>query len=378
MKDDNLVVCKWMALKIIKFQYLLLSSLLLLLCCISTACLTHTTDLEVEADEQGILVVDDPTSERPPRRVLLTFLGFHGHENCFDNIRNALHDGINREGPIQGIECIEASPQTFKGHGCCNVCQSLDACYMQSFNVHLGLGAITGQARAVASMLDNHGITDRDEIILLGHSQGGLIGIECWDQLREKYNIKGMVTMSTPLQGVSLISSLEDVDLIHQANLLTESEDCMCCSTYCFPYCIVPCFKKLGGCCCAGLTDMAPDSPLLRKHREEVYPKMNTQGVPFLAIQAQQFSAISAPSFRRRRDLLLSGSHTMYNDGLIATECQIPPGDHWPQLQVVTLWANHGVETIRGYPRVFSHPSAQEAINRFCHRFFSNPAKKGG
>jgi len=377
MQDDNLVVRKWMALKTIKFQYLLLSSLLLLLCCISTACFSHATDLEVEVDEQGILVVDDPTSERPPRRILLTFLGFHGHEDCFDNLRNALQDGINQVRPVQGIECIEASPRTFREHGFCNVCQSLDACYMQSFNVHLGLGAITRQAQAVSSILGSHGITDKDEIILLGHSQGGLRGIECWDQLHEEYNIKGIITMSTPLQGVSLISSLGDVEMMHQANLLTESEDCMCCSTYCFPYCIVPCFKKLGGYCCAGLTDMDPDSPLLRRHREEVYQRMNTEGVPFLAIRAQQFSANSSPSYRRRIDFLLSGSDTMYNDSLIATRCQIPPGDGWPQLQVLNLWANHGLRVMRGYPKVFNHSSAQEAINQFCHRFFSNPAKKG-
>jgi pimeloyl-ACP methyl ester carboxylesterase len=63
--------------------------------------------------------------------------------------------------------------------------------------------SITQQAARLKEALLAKGI-DRDsyELILLGHSQGGLRGYQFYQEFGEQFDIKGLITMGTPWEGV--------------------------------------------------------------------------------------------------------------------------------------------------------------------------------
>jgi len=309
------------------------------------------------------------TAERPPRKIVLAFLGFVGHKNCLRDIQAAF-ERID-------IEFISASPEDPRLHSRWECCAQLDACTMQCCERHLGLGSIQSQVRAAQAILQHERITDKDQVTLLGHSQGGLSAVEFYRQLGERYSIKGIVTMTAPLQGVELIASLRSCETMCAAISMASSEDscqrtiAYCCAC-CLPGCIAPLFNYgCGPCCCAGITDMAPNSRQLRLLRG-AYAQMSAKGVPLLAITAQCPAAEDMeglPHGAQGTMLLLSGTQGEPNDGLVATRHQVPPTTVQPELYARSQYdANHGVADVANHPRIFSHPEAINRVVTFCQQ----------
>ena len=58
-------------------------------------------------------------SKKNSKKVVITFLGFHGHESCFAGVYKALQE--------KGFICIEASPQSPGDlSGCSHCCGKCD------------------------------------------------------------------------------------------------------------------------------------------------------------------------------------------------------------------------------------------------------------
>lgn len=72
---------------------------------------------------------------------------------------------------------------------------------------------IPSQARVLEQKLkDDHGLVDNDNIVLVGHSQGGLRSISFLEQFNADYNVKGIFTAGTPWGGAHIIQSEDAVN----------------------------------------------------------------------------------------------------------------------------------------------------------------------
>lgn len=71
---------------------------------------------------------------------------------------------------------------------------------------------IPSQATLLKGLLvNNYGLADDDNIVLVGHSQGGLRSISFLDQFNGLYNVKGIFTAGTPWGGAHIIESEDAV-----------------------------------------------------------------------------------------------------------------------------------------------------------------------
>ncbi len=337
---------------------------------------------------------------KPGRKVFLTFLGFHGHESCFTDIRQALQKEDKE------IVCTEASPQSPEEFSiCCNCCGKLDGHIWEKglsccgINIdpefHLGLGSVTQQARTAEKRLRQQGlIQQNDEIILLAQSQGVLVLMEFWRLYHKQYNIKGAVALAGPFGGAQIITSLSSRQKLQEAAQLAEADNkstCCClptttCLACCLPYCAAPAFHCCGYCCCKGLTDMTPGSALIRS-LQTTLKEMAAAKLPFLNFTAQSPAPVDFQDLpygpRGTKYLVGGGADVKTNqpkpsDNLIATHSQSLP-IQWPQAKPQPLEADHGLfdvensETGSYYPRIFCHPTALKETVDFCkHHFSSN------
>jgi len=306
--------------------------------------------------------------EKESRQVVVTFLGFHCHESCFEN----LHDELRNE----GYECIEASPQGLNTHGCC---ANVDGCCWYRFRIHLGLGSIERQARTAQRCLNGQ-LRAVDEIILLGHSQGGLIAMKYWERYHKIYNIIGMITITTPWQGVALIESLGSRQRLQQAAKDNDGQSSGCCLSAClacfFPCCLVPTFKCLGSCCCQGLTDLIPGSGLTLS-MSDICANMKNQKFPLMNITAicpapEEFSRL--PYGRQGIKELLGTADDSRSDNVLATKYQLTPLT-WPQMRSEEIEADHGVFTVKKpsggyYSFAFCSRATLDKVSDFCRLRF--------
>lgn len=70
---------------------------------------------------------------------------------------------------------------------------------------------IPAQALLLKNILVARGLVDGDNIVLVGHSQGGLRSISFLEQFNANYNVKGIFTAGTPWGGAHIIQSEDAV-----------------------------------------------------------------------------------------------------------------------------------------------------------------------
>ena len=204
-------------------------AILLFLCLMSTNCSpSYLAPMGVNfsqeyASEKTPCSIKTGTPKGTSRKIVLTFLGLYGNKNCFE----ALHERLQE----QGFECIEASPQSPNKYSIrSNPYAKLDGFYRQKYDTYLGLGPITSQVRATPPCIlrgkNGEVVEESDKIVLLGHSQGGLRAVEFWDKFHDQYNIQGIITLATPLQGVAMMKTLSSFKEMYA--IAAEQPFCTC------------------------------------------------------------------------------------------------------------------------------------------------------
>ena len=364
-----------------------------------------------KAQQYQTFVSQQPGSTQQPttpgRKVFLTFLGFHGHESCFEDIREKLQKESKE------IVCIEASPQSPDEFSVCgNCCGKLDghiwekglSCCGISIDpkYHLGLGGVTQQAHTAERRLREQGLLkENDEVILFAQSQGCLVLMEFWRLFKKEYEkrnikIKGAVTLAGAFGGAEIIASLSSRQKLQEATQLAEVDSKNTCCylpttswlACCLPYCAAPVFQCCGYCCCKGLTDMTPGSTLIQSIQTTTFKEMAAAKLHFLNFTTQcpapaEFQGLSYGT--KGTKYLIGGGVDVKtdqpkpSDNLIATHSQALP-IQWLQAKEITLEADHGIFDVENsrtgsyYPRVFCHPTVLEKTVKFCREHFSTEA----
>ena len=335
------------------------------------------------------------------KKVVITFLGYTGEEEIFSEARKALEK--------IGATCIEASPQDpelfpgFMGYSFLSFNHTpTEAEKFSKEKEHGGKDSINTQARAakkqVNALLRQEGIDSANaELILVGHSQGGLVAAKFWDLFGKKdnqpqgYNIKGIVTIAAPLQGVALLQAYSS--LWHQYKTSKSFPP----SSAIKNSCLYKTIRLMG--LRRGLTDMAADSTFIKKDLPAVWNKMKEAKLPFLAITAQYPEDFKIPLFAMPFEKygyevvrkLLGGvegeGEVELSDGMIAIRHQ-QPSIHWNELKISPPYK--ALHSHRYLPRYTSnreelsekelkewesksityHTEALETIKNFCEEEF--------
>lgn len=326
-------------------------------------------------------------SQRPPEirdhvQVVVTFLGFASNNRHFKGINDTLAKA--------GYTCLEASPQLFSVHKS-SFSAHIDITFWKLLGSHIGLSSVKRQAQEARKQVDyalkQQGINPENaEIILLGHSQGGVIVSMFWELFREQYNFRGLITMASPLQGVELLDALCSYEKQWQvAQICGTKQAKFCAATY-------PLFFKsikhmLQTICLGrGLIDLAPDSRLVKKDLPRIWSKMAEEKLPVLVITCGSLKSFkSTPLFKvlapygdKRRNLISgsSAAEPLLIDGLIATKDQTP-SILWNRLRVKEYMAVHGSQCYSRVPGlkkdslITFHSEALQAVTQFCTETFS-------
>lgn len=289
------------------------------------------------------------------RKVVLIFAGLFGHKNSCRILGEHLTQ--------KGYHCIFLSHQPLCNWSYYGI---LDDISLAISGKRLGWGSVASQAQQADERL--HGTIGRqDEVYLLGHSQGGLVGIDFWDKYHKKYNIKGMAVLSAPLRGALALRNLARVPalLVAHRRALAAGWRAPNYISYALPYFIGVSTNALGLILLPGCADMRPGSSALYR-LSKVYPKMKHVQLPVLAVMSHctKYSRFPRTLYGKPAvDYLVS--YDAPHDGLIATASQLPPME-WPQLEVMSVAARHsGVRDSQGPYSVYNHPKVIARITAF-------------
>ena len=113
---------------------------------------------------------------------------------------------------------------------------------------------------------------------------------------------------------------------------------------------------------------MEPGSSLLR-NQKHVYAQMAAKELPFLNLTASSpapaYFASSPFGMQGTKDII-GGGKGKASDNLLGTEKEFLPITPWRQVMEIEIAADHGMASIPGYPRIFSHHYAVREIVAFC------------
>lgn len=360
----------------VMFKFLKKLLFFCIICLINYKCLLNngkkisyeSIDYKYDESPQGISYNENTNISK--EKMIITFLGVNGHESCFE----AIHEELEKN----GINYLAGSPNMHSEFNVLNnCCAKVDGFYMEKYKTHLGLGALVNQACAAEQRLRSAIIGK--EIILCGHSQGGLVAIEFWKKFNHVYDIKGIITISSPLQGASIIKSLSSSSLysIIEDNERTCCNTCLSCM---MPSCVAPIFKCCS-CCCKGILDLAPDSELINSHRN-AYRQMADLNLPFLNIISDcpgipdDFNY--SPFGKKSTKNIVGGGKNKKSDNLLSVLDQ-QLLQSWINLKEIVVHADHGMFDVRReegniihynnrlYPRVFSSDDVIRSVVEFCN-----------
>jgi hypothetical protein len=297
---------------------------------------------------------------------LVTFLGFSGDSSCMSDIAA---DAIN-----SGYRHIEASPKDPEDYSVFrNFFAKVDAYSMRSKSIHIGLGSIRKQAIAVNVNLSKQ-LFPETPIVLCGHSQGGLIAMEFWRQFSKNYNIKGIITISCPLQGASVLRSLSSRKILEDAAKHSIRRKFFNSKVLPFlvPYLIFPVTKLVGKLLFPSLIDVLPTSAIKNKYIEACN-ELGKANIPFLNVIAHcpgpDFFYESAFGYAGIKEII-GGGGGRKSDNVLAVDDQSMPIS-WDAMNEITVEADHGLYRINGYSKVFSHPYTLESITKFYNKLLS-------
>ena len=323
-------------------------------------------------------------SER--KQVVITFLGLTSYTDSLDRIRKKLRR--------QGYICLEASPRdtSLYSFSSSEASGFVESNLHKSLGMHIGITSIKEQAKAaekqVKELIKQENIDpQKDEIILLGHSQGGVIATMFWSLFREAYNLKGLVTVASPLQGVELIPALRSLgrqqEVAKEANFVPHLGAFL-------GECLWQLWIKTG--LCQGITDLAPDSQLIKQELPQVWGEMSDQQFPALFIRSGRLEnstyfglllkAYGHDGLKRllggkrvdhilrslRRDANQTEEHQ--SDGLIAIRDQVPFFT-WNEAKIRECVGDHGMSPDEAHPRVCDIDYVLDDVAEFCKEVFS-------
>lgn len=307
--------------------------------------------------------IDKANSEKEVP-TLVTFLGFLGYTSCMSSIA--------AEAIKSGYRHIEASPKNPEEYNLFrNFFAKIDAYSMKKSAIHIGLGSISKQASAANISLAKQ-LLPQTPIVLCGHSQGGLIAIEFWRQFAEYYNVKGIITLSCPLQGASILKSLSSHKILKNAanNSIRRKFFNTKVLPFIIPYLIFPVAKAASRLVCPSLKDVLPPKSIRNKYLQ-VYNSLKKANMPFLNILAScpgpDLFYESSFGYEGLKEIIGGGSGKE-SDNILALDDQTMPIS-WSTMKELNIKADHGLYRIEGYHKVFNHPYTLKAVNSFCSEF---------
>lgn len=294
---------------------------------------------------------------------IVTFLGFSGHKNCMSSIANSV-----RSNGFQHIEASPKHPQDYNFFR--NFFAKIDAYNMKDSSMHIGLGSVRSQAIAAEKRLSKK-ISSQIPIVLCGHSQGGLIAIEFWRKFGKNYNIKGIVTITSPLQGASIFKSLASYKILkHASDQSEKNKKTSKIVALTIPFFLFPIFKFLSYVFCPSIHDLLL-SKKLKERRERIYRALKGARMPFLNIVA---TCPAPPSFRNLTfgsigtKEIIGGGIGSKSDNVLGLTDQLMP-IKWDEMEEIQVEADHGLYHIAGYDKVFLHPRTIDSISKFCNKW---------
>lgn len=297
------------------------------------------------------------------RPILVTFLGFMGHKNCMSDIAKVAR--------FNNFRTLEASPFDTKRHSFYkDLFALIDAYAMKNYNYHIGLGSVESQTKAAYKNFFKI-LKQGNPLVLCGHSQGGMIAINFYNRYKNVFNIKGIITLSTPLNGVTLYSAIGSRKIIKKSIEQNGSEQNSFYKKTIFPslmaYLLVPALKFILKIFVPAINDFAKSKKLNNKNKIK-YRILKEDNIPFLNIMATCIAPVefSDNDYLRKYNLklLLSGGENLKNDNLLS-ECDQKMELQWDNLSEIEVKGDHGLFNINGYPKVFSHPKTLMKISSF-------------
>lgn len=289
------------------------------------------------------------------RKVVLIFTGLFGHKYSCHRIgmHLAQHD----------FHCIFISHQPLRGFSYYGI---LDDWSMAKFNKRLGWGSIASQATDAYQRVKEL-LTTRDELYLLCHSQGALVGLAFWHRYRHLYHIRAMSILAAPLQGTPVASRISNpwALFVAQWRAVAAGWRAPCYASYILPHLVGIYTGIFAPIMLPGFVALHPgSSALARLHK--VYRHMAEARFPVLAIVAH------CPPYRKLSSALYGGlptehlmSNSVLHDGLVPADSQSPPMI-WPALQITSVVAKHsGVKRSDPLPSVYNHPEVIAQITAF-------------
>lgn len=303
-----------------------------------------------------------PLSTQPRKKVVLVFSGVFGEkDSCSDIVKELANDGF------QHIFLSQQSARTYSFH------DHWDDWYMALFKRRLGFGAVERQATYAHQRIRGL-IGNQDEVYLVCHSQGGLVGLSFWRQYRKIYDIKSMAILVAPLQGAPYTESISNLKALSTAFRYGRAEgNYGYYLNYFVLYSRALLMQTLGSTLIPGIMDTMPQSRAIAQ-LGEVYEEMKQTQFPLFVVVASSnhhFRWIKSSYGTTGANYLISRGAP--NDNFIATASQYPHIT-WPQLQILKVVARHsnagngpGAD-----PDVRQHPEVLKQISTFFSKASSN------
>lgn len=294
--------------------------------------------------------------------IVVTFLGFMGHICCMNSIRDILS-----KNKIKTIEASVDNPDNFNFFF--EFYSKIDGYSMYKNSVHLGLGKVKNQVSSIFKIIKDK-IDKKIPIILCGHSQGGLLAFEFYKKYHDFFNIKGIICMSAPINGVTFLENLQNAKLLK--NIFSKEKSFFkrnilpyTISKFYFP--ITKFFLKLFN---TTINDFLKSKKNIKRNFE-YFSLFKRNNLPVLNISAYcdipDFYKSDHNIFGEKGILSLLNSHSKKNDNILAIEDQ-KILSNWKNLEQIEVFADHGVFKLPNAEKIFDNKKVLEAIVNFIKK----------